>query len=309
VVAVGTRLEHLLHGLSVLNRPGRRRSLAEVGSLVHLSAGRAQRVFSRVVGESPGRYQHRVGLDRAAAELLATNRPVADIAFSHGFGSHEGFTRAFRARFHRSPRQYRTAAGRWDDRTAALAAATSPCVGLYRTRLSAEYVIEKENSMEQTSDHAVIVEELSPTPVLYMARRVDRDAVAEVLAELLPAVFQYVMEQGLAMAGPPYVRYVEQSAAFLSIEAGIALVEGPKPPPPELNIEVGELPGGPAATTVHVGPYDTLGDSHMVLDRWMANNGYAATGAPWEVYLTDPGEVPDPKDWMTKILWPAAEIR
>lgn len=42
------------------------------------------------------------------------------------------------------------------------------------------------------------------------------------------------------------------------------------------------LPGGPAATTVHEGPYDTA-------------------GAPWESYITDPAEYPDPKDWKTEV--------
>lgn len=158
--------------------------------------------------------------------------------------------------------------------------------------------------MEDQTNQAISVEELDPTPMLFMGRRADRDELATVLAEVLPAVFQYVMEHGLPMAGPPFVRYLEQSAAFLTVQGGIPLTEEPKPPAPELNIEVGELPGGSAAVTIHRGPYDTLGDSHMALERWMAANGWQPAGAPWEVYLTDPGEVPDPKDWETQILWP-----
>ena len=26
--------------------------------------------------------------------------------------------------------------------------------------------------------------------------------------------------------------------------------------------------------------------------------------APWESYVTDPGEVPDVKDWRTEVYWP-----
>lgn len=153
-------------------------------------------------------------------------------------------------------------------------------------------------------EYEITVKELDPTPMLCMARRVDKDGVAEALAEALPAVFQYVMEQGLPMAGPPVVRHLSQSAAFLEIEAGIPLAEQPKPPEPDTGITAGELPGGRAAVTVHKGPYDTLGDGHAALDRWMAENGETAAGAPWERYLTDPGEVPDPADWLTEITWP-----
>ena len=29
-------------------------------------------------------------------------------------------------------------------------------------------------------------------------------------------------------------------------------------------------------------------------------------GAPWESYITDPADHPDPKDWRTEIYWPLA---
>lgn len=44
---------------------------------------------------------------RAAAGLLATDRPVAVIAADHGFAGHEVFTRAFARRFGVPPRAYR----------------------------------------------------------------------------------------------------------------------------------------------------------------------------------------------------------
>jgi len=36
----------------------------------------------------------------------------------------------------------------------------------------------------------------------------------------------------------------------------------------------------------------------------MAANGVRAGGAPWESYVTDPGEHPDPADWRTEVYWP-----
>lgn len=148
--------------------------------------------------------------------------------------------------------------------------------------------------------------ELTPTPVLFIRSRVDRTAVAEILGQSLPAVYGHVMASGLAMAGPPYVRYVDNSPAFFTLEAGIPLVDPPPPPPADGDIEAGELPGGPAATTIHVGPYDTISAAHEALDRWMAAEGETAGGSPWEVYLTDPAEVPDPAEWQTQVVWPLA---
>jgi hypothetical protein len=36
----------------------------------------------------------------------------------------------------------------------------------------------------------------------------------------------------------------------------------------------------------------------------MDANGYRPGGAPWESYVTDPGEFPDVNDWRTEVYWP-----
>jgi AraC family transcriptional regulator len=36
----------------------------------------------------------------------------------------------------------------------------------------------------------------------------------------------------------------------------------------------------------------------------MAANGSRAAGAPWESYVTDPGQFPNPEDWRTEVYWP-----
>ena len=64
------------------------------------------------------------------------------------------------------------------------------------------------------------------------------------------------------------------------------------------------LPGGPAATTVHAGPYETLHEAYAALETWIESNGFHPAGAPWESYITDPAEYPDPRDWKTEVSWP-----
>ena len=148
------------------------------------------------------------------------------------------------------------------------------------------------------------IENLDAVPVVYQERVVDRDQIGAAFAEMLPSVFEYVMGEGLAPAGHPYVRYIDASPAFLTIQGGIPLTESAPPPPAESGLVASELPAGRAAVTIHQGPYDTLGDAHVALDRWIAASEHASAGGPWELYLTDPGEVPDPADWQTKLCWP-----
>lgn len=72
----------------------------------------------------------------------------------------------------------------------------------------------------------------------------------------------------------------------------------------EGRIEIGELPGGALATTAHLGPYDKLSEAHAALRSWLAKEGRSPTGAPWESYVTDPTEQPDPEKWETRLFHP-----
>jgi AraC-like DNA-binding protein len=56
--------------------------------------------------------------------------------------------------------------------------------------------------------------------------------------------------------------------------------------------------------TIHAGPYETLQEAYAALESWIESNGLRPAGAPWEDYITDPAEFPDPKDWKTEVCWP-----
>jgi len=294
---VTTDFVDLLPAVAALTDPVQSVDLAQVAALVGLSASRVQRVFTDLMGESPKTFGRTTRLDFGAILLTTTDNRIIDIAFKSGFASHEGFTRAFRDQFGQSPTEWRSQ--RRNIRTPAevrAVVATSRCLRLHHRPLQ-----RKEPSM----DYKIETEVLTPVPVLYQHRRVERDALGDVLAEMLPAVFGHVMEAGLAPAGHPFVRYLEVSPAYLTIDAGIPLIDAPETArSADSGIVTGELPGGFAAVTVHRGPYEDLGDAHAALDRWITESEHQPAGDLWEIYLTDPGEVPNPSDWLTKVCWP-----
>lgn len=303
---MGGTFEDIVPVLTGLRGAGHRHvDLAEVGRLAAMSPNHAQRTFLAVVGASPKRYQLGRRLAHAAAVLASSDLAVGDVAARVGFESHEAFTRAFRRAYRCSPTDYRkrvsVLAPSMPDGHVATVDRVASCVTLYRTPVAATDITTPRGG---AMSYEITTENLSETPIVLIRRRSDVDEITDVLAEALPAVFGYVMAQGWAMAGPPVVRLLERSPAFVTLEAAIPLVEPAPSPIDHDEIEAGALPAGPALTTVHTGPYEDLGEAHAAIDRWMAANDLQAGGSPWEVYLTDPGEVPDPADWKTQIFWP-----
>lgn len=276
-------------------------SLAALSALAHRSAYNLHRGFRAVVGETPKAYTSRVRLARAAADLVTTDRSTSAVAAAHGFASHEVFTRAFTRLFGVSPRTYR-ARGlhvRGDRAVrvhAATVASVAPCVGLYRMT-----VPERKTYVPVD----ISVKDLPAVHALVMRRRIAREEIAATLGGMLPALFAYAQREGLTMAGPPFARYPELGMGSLVIEGGVPLAE-PAPGEHGAGIEALTIPAGPAAVAIHRGPYDTLPDTYRAIESWVHEQGRAAGGPPREIYLTDPGERPDPETWETQIVQPLA---
>ena len=261
------------------------------------------RAFRQVVGETPKQYTLRLRLERAAARLAATSEPVLSIATSAGFASHEVFTRAFRRQFGRTPSAYRADAMRASGhaaaaRHAAFAAATGPCVSLYHIPIDQQ---PRSLPMPMLS---IERRELVPTHVLIVRARCARNEISKTIGECLGKAFPYAMRVGVPLAGRPFTRYLSTGPGLFTIEAGCVVAHAT---PGEGEVESAVLPGGPAVVAVHGGSYETLADTYAEMERWVEKNGLAFGGAPWESYITDPAEHPDPANWRTEIYWPLAK--
>ena len=137
--------------------------------------------------------------------------------------------------------------------------------------------------------------------VLYKEARCTHAEIAQNLGQLLPAVFQYATTAGVPMVGPPMTVYTAWGPGMVTMRAGLAVADGAEG---NDEISVMVLPAGEAAVTVHTGSYDGLGDAHAAVEQWIHEQGHTSAGALREIYVTDPGEVPNPDDWQTQIVWP-----
>jgi len=280
--------------------------LATLAAKARLSMFHLHRVFSAAAGETPKQFTLRLRLARAAVLLLTTRDSVLNVALNCGFQSHEAFSRAFRRRFGMTPSRYRsrgfagTVGSAQAARHADLVKRVGPCIGLYR--------IEETQSEEDDMTYSIAEKELTAQPVLVVRRRVKRSEIAGALAEIYPHIFQYAQQSGIALAGPPMARYLDWGPGLTTIEAGFPVAAPAKGSETAGGVAIlsDTLPAGPAATTIHAGPYDKLSEAHAAIQIWVEAQGLTPRGAPWESYIVDPGDHPDPADWKTAIFWPLA---
>jgi AraC family transcriptional regulator len=285
------------------------------------------REFRRIVGETPKQYMLRLRLERAAARLATGAEPVVSIAADAGFASHEVFTRAFRRQFGVTPSAYRrdaaVAAAGDRARHAALTGTTGPCVGLFHIHVDpqpSEATRETDKHAGSASPGQCLIarppggrrrlsmpmlsierRELSPAHVLIVRARCARHELAKTMAECFGRAFPYAMQSGVPLAGRPFTRYLSVGPGLFTIESGCVVASAA---PGSGEVDAATLPGGPAAVAVHGGSYDTLSETYAEMERWMEKNSLKPGSAPWESYITDPAEHPDPANWRTEIYWP-----
>lgn len=274
-------------------------TLDELAGKTGHSPFHAHRELRQLLRETPKQFTLRIRLDRAASELLTSDKSILDIALEFGFENHETFSRAFQRRFQLSPSAYRKRGVSGDAASHAESVReTSPCIGLYHT-----------GREEKPMSYDITTEERSAQPILVVRRRVKRSEIAATIGAELPKVFVHAQRRGIAVAGFPVTRYLDMSMGSVTLETGVRVAQHEGTwgaDQGEDDVPAETLPSGTIAVTVHSSPYDKLQDAYGALEEWIAANGYKPNGAPWEAYLNDPGDHPNPADWMTEVCWPVS---
>lgn len=109
-------------------------TLAALSSVSLYSPWYSYRLFTQFTGLTPADYIRRLRLSRSALKLRDEACRIADVAFEMGFGSVDGYQRAFQKEFGCNPREY----------------ASHPGPLYLFTPYGVKYrVIEKERNMEQ----------------------------------------------------------------------------------------------------------------------------------------------------------------
>ena len=131
---------------------------------------------------------------------------------------------------------------------------------------------------------------VTPHPVAAARGRATYANLPTTILALCDKAWAFVRANAIKSDGHNVVIYWNDPAtnllktpAGVPIEAG-ARVLAPFDPPAGSEVVCTATPGGTAATTTHVGPYDRLGDAHSAIHQWCEHNNRRPAGPNWEVY-------------------------
>lgn len=248
-----------------------------------LSPFHFHRVFRGMVGETPLELTRRLRLERAASRLKDRQQAITEIAFDAGYETHEAFTRAFRAWYSTSPSGFRL-------RKYPRIELASAC-GIH---FSANGVIPA--FIARDSGGQAMDVDITQMPELRVG------AVRHVGPyNQIPKAFERLG----AIAGPAGL--LRQAGSMVAIyhddpettpqdqlrsDAALVVPEGVKLP--EGLVEQ-HIAAGRYARTLHVGPYEQLGDAWArFLGEWIPGSGNRiGDGVSYEIYLNTPEQVPE----------------
>jgi len=125
--------------------------------------------------------------------------------------------------------------------------------------------------------------------------------IGETLGNLYEELMTYAEKNKTEVAGAPFALYFSYTPEKIEMAACIPVAKKLKN---QGNIIAGTLTPGKNAEIDFYGPYEKTGDAHNFMDRWMQSTGNTPSGPPYEIYVTDPGEVQDPAKWLTKVCYP-----
>lgn len=132
----------------------------------------------------------------------------------------------------------------------------------------------------------------------------DDKAIAAAIGSSYAKVGQFMAKNGLRQAAAPQTINHKFDDSGYQFDAAIPVDHAPaKEVPADSPVQVKQTYAGKALKVVHKGPYHSMETTYRQLVAYMAAHGYEEAASPWDEYVSDPGNTPEP-ELVTNIVWP-----
>ena len=131
--------------------------------------------------------------------------------------------------------------------------------------------------------------------------------ISQSLSEIYSKTFDYITTNDIKALEQPFVQYLSfpqkpgdndrvilRAGAFLESMVKDSLTNGMS--------FYQTLPKLTAQAT-HFGDYRTIFDTHEKIKDFCQENNYSTASSPYEIYVTNPSQTPNPDEWQTRVIY------
>jgi DNA-binding transcriptional MerR regulator len=175
--------------------------------------------------------------------------------------------------------------------------------------------IEQEGLMSATEITYKTVEPLTILSIREVVPSVEQ--MGPRISAAFGRLYGFIDQAQARVAGAPLVLYHahEQSGGYEfheeDIDTETAVVVDPAGLPAEVpaGITRRTLERTAAASAIHQGSYETIGQTYAAVSKWLEDSGYRISGPPREIYLRGPESGVPPQEYLTEIQYPVERAK
>lgn len=139
---------------------------------------------------------------------------------------------------------------------------------------------------------------------LYKTTNANSQNISAKMGQNFGAIMQFMGQNGIKQAGMPLTVYNDMSTADVIMSNGIPINERVDIPA-DSDVSISFIPKIKVLKTTLRGNYTNLPVAWENTMKYLAkNNLEQSEHKPFEIYTTDPGNFPNPADWVTEIYIP-----
>ena len=156
------------------------------------------------------------------------------------------------------------------------------------------------------SDLNVEKVQVEPVTVAYVSAACGKEEqeIAKTIGASYAQVGKFMAARKVKQASAPITINTKWGETGYEFDAAIPLDRTPEGDvAPDSPVQVKQTYSGKALKVVHVGPYRNMEATYDKLIAYAAAHAYESAGPPWDEYVSDPGNTPEP-ELLTHIFMP-----
>lgn len=150
--------------------------------------------------------------------------------------------------------------------------------------------VTKIEEMDSPERYSLVIRTTTPT-----------NQIGNAIAQTLPKVMDYMIANHIDMPSTPFAFYHRwDPAGTTEFSTGMFVS---KPEKGSGDVQPFTIYKNKIVAATYFGPYEKIEVAYKAIDEWAKKNNKVLEQSPWEEYITDPGENPDPATWETKVCF------